>query len=151
MYSMSKLNHGSLFPSVALILVWGVAACSSNPPPEEPVVATEQLALASASECPPATRSDPELESGRKARQTIQQAYPDSLQAQGVGGKISLWLLVLGDGTVGDVTIAEGSGHAGLDAAAMSAGWSLAYHPACREGRAADVWLYQEFVFKPES
>ena len=101
--------------------------------------------------CPPATRSDPELESGRKARGTIRAAYPDSLQDQGVGGKIGLWLLVLNDGTVGDVTLSEGSGHAGLDAAAMSAGWYLEYRPACREGRPADVWLYQELVFKAES
>lgn len=142
MYSMSK--H-----TMAFMLIWVVGACSSNPRPEEPVVAAEALVLASA--CPPATRSDPELESGRKARKTIQDAYPDSLQAQGIGGRIGLWLLVLGDGTVGDVTLAEGSGHAGLDAAAMSAGWYLEYEPACREGRAADVWLYQEFVFKPES
>ncbi len=146
MYSTSKHTL------IALFIAWGAAACYSNPQPEKPVTTTaqsEQLALAST--CPPATRSDPQLESGLQARKTIQQAYPDSLQAQGVGGKIGLWLLVLDDGTVGDVTIAEGSGHAGLDAAAMSAGWYLEYHPACREGRAADVWLYQEFVFKPES
>lgn len=147
----SKSKH-----TLALVLVWGLAGCSSNPPPEdpvtateEPVLATEQLALASM--CPPATRSDPELESGRKARDTIRAAYPDSLQDQGVGGKIGLWLLVLNDGTVGDVTLSEGSGHAGLDAAAMSAGWYLEYRPACREGRPADVWLYQELVFKAES
>jgi TonB family protein len=157
MYSMSKFTRGawtaarrrSALSAVALVLAWSAVACSSNPPPDEPAITADQLAVASV--CPPATRSNPELESGRQARKTIQAAYPDSLQAQGVGGKIGLWLLVLGDGTVGDVTLAEGSGHAGLDAAAMSAGWYLEFAPACREGRAADVWLYQEFVFKPES
>ena len=56
-----------------------------------------------------------------------------------------------GNGTVGDVTLAEGSGHAGLDEAAVSAGRYLEYRPACRDGRAADVWLYQEFVFRPDA
>lgn len=135
--------------TIAALVACSTAACSSNPSPEPQVVGAEQLALSTT--CPPATRSDPELESGVRARATIRDAYPDSLQAQGVGGKVSLWMLVLEDGTVGDVTLAEGSGHRGLDAAAMSAGWYLEYHPACRDGRAADVWLYQEFVFKPES
>ena len=147
MYPKSKYRKSKV--ASVLVLACAAAACSSNPAPEPQVAEAEQLALAST--CPPATRSDPKLESGRKARATIRDAYPDSLQAQGIGGKVGLWMLVLTDGTVGDVTLAEGSGHAGLDAAAMSAGWYLDYEPACRDGRAADVWLYQEFVFKPEN
>lgn len=135
--------------TLALVLACGLSACSSNPPPKHSVTADEQLALAST--CPTGTRSNPEIASGRKARATIRDAYPDSLQKQGVGGKVGLWLLVLADGTVGDVTLEQGSGHRGLDAAAVTAGWYLEYRPACRDGHVADVWLYQEFVFKPES
>lgn len=124
-------------------------ACAPNPPPEGSVSDSPQLALTET--CPAGTRSNPELKSGRAARMTIQSAYPDSLQERGIGGKVSLWLLVLEDGRVGDVSIEASSGHPGLDSAAMSAGWRLEYRPACRSGGTAAVWLNQELVFKPES
>ena len=54
-------------------------------------------------------------------RQRIQESvrYPSSARRRGLAGTVSVEILILANGTIGDVTLLESSTHAALDDAAL--------------------------------
>jgi protein TonB len=80
--------------------------------------------------------------------------YPTELYAQRVQGNVSLRLFIDQDGKVhNDSTrVAESSGHAALDSAALAGAAELRFAPASRRGRAMAVTIIYPVYFRhPEA
>lgn len=56
-------------------------------------------------------------------------------------GRVVLRILVRADGTVGDVDVAESSGHSVLDASAIQASSRWRFQPATRDGEPIEAWV----------
>ena len=66
----------------------------------------------------------------------------------GIGGTVTLWVLVDASGQVEDVRALRSSGQPELDRAAMDAIRRSRYSPARRAGAAVPSWTQQQIVFK---
>lgn len=69
----------------------------------------------------------PRLLNGPEARRRLATAYPDHLRRAGVTGVAWIWVLVLEDGRNASVRLAETSGHAELDSAALNVAGALTF------------------------
>src|SRR5690242_20467860 len=65
--------------------------------------------------------------------------YPAALQQQGVEGTTTLAFHVTRSGSVRQITVAESSGNADLDVAAIYCAQHWRYKPATQEGRPVEV------------
>ncbi len=74
--------------------------------------------------------------------------YPALARRRGWEGDVVLLVEVLADGSAGEVVVAESSGHAMLDEAALDAARAWRYEPARRDGRAIPSTYRQPFVFR---
>ena len=78
--------------------------------------------------------------------------YPVQEWDADVEGIALVRVLVNAEGGVDSVMVAEGSGSAALDSAALRGAWEMEFEPALREGRALRVWARIPVHFaKPES
>lgn len=62
------------------------------------------------------------------------------MRAQALQGRVVLRVLVLADGSVGSVEVAQSSGHDALDRAAAGAAREWRFLPATRDGGPIDAW-----------
>jgi TonB family protein len=69
----------------------------------------------------------PRLLNGPEARRRLATAYPDHLRRAGVTGVAWIWVLVLEDGRNASVRLAETSGNAELDSAALNVAGALTF------------------------
>lgn len=74
-------------------------------------------------------------------------AYPNLSRRLGEQGTVLLEILILADGTVGEIRIKESSGHKRLDETAVKAVKRWRYTPAKRAGIAIDYWYLQPVDF----
>lgn len=66
--------------------------------------------------------------------------YPVELWDEGVEGEIVLRVLVTPEGTVDSVEVAESSGSAALDSAAVRGARDLRFQPGTKRGRMVPMW-----------
>ena len=83
------------------------------------------------------------------ARDIVADEYPDSLQAEGVGGRVQVMLWVTKEGAVDYPQISKSSGLADLDMAALRATRTLHFLPATRSGETVGTWVEFSIEFRP--
>lgn len=74
--------------------------------------------------------------------------YPPALRRAGVEGTVRVRVAVGADGSVGDAEVAESSGHAALDEAAVEAARQWAFLPATEDGKPVASVVYRYVFFK---
>lgn len=84
-----------------------------------------------------------------RARDIVADEYPDSLQAEGIGGRVQVLLWVRPDGGVDHTQIGKTSGMLDLDMAALRATRALRFLPATRAGEAVGTWVEFSIEFRP--
>jgi periplasmic protein TonB len=117
---------------LAVLWVW---ACTPDAPPANAPDGTEQpLGF----EAPVATNPEPPF------------SYPTSLYDQGVEGSVVLRLFVDSTGFVvpESTSIAEGSGYAAFDSAALGGATTLQFAPARRDGTPVSTIFLQPVHFR---
>jgi protein TonB len=67
--------------------------------------------------------------------------YPGVARRRGYEGTVVLSVFVTGEGTVGDIELAESSGYLVLDRSALRAVKEWKFVPATKNGRKVDVWV----------
>lgn len=82
----------------------------------------------------------------RFTRQTSPE-YPPEARQQGLEGTVTLHLELLADGTVGEVKVAQSSGHALLDTAAQETARTWTHTPAMHNGTAVTQWVKLSLTF----
>jgi len=75
--------------------------------------------------------------------------YPESLSAEGVKGTTLVRVLVNETGAVDSVALAESSGHAVLDSAALSGARELRFEPGRKDGKRTALWATIPVIFDP--
>jgi len=83
-------------------------------------------------------------------RQRIQESvrYPSSARRRGLAGTVSVEILILSNGTIGDVTLLESSTHQVLDDAALETIRALPRMPLPRELPARPLRVRVPVVFQ---
>jgi TonB family protein len=76
--------------------------------------------------------------------------YPESLSAEGVKGTALVRVLVNETGAVDSVALAESSGHAVLDSAALAGARELRFEPGRKDGKRTALWATIPVVFDPQ-
>jgi bla regulator protein blaR1 len=138
--------------SVTLALLLIFAACDAVPPQEptadlQSATPAAQAALAENNlsyDTAPVNRYNPDRL--RWIQQTVKEHYPVHLREQGVTGRVVVWAHVTTDGTVGAVRLAESSGNADLDAAALQIIRLFRFdEPAKKDGQPVAAWVKVPF------
>lgn len=109
------------------------------PPPQAAVAAPEENDTLGAPITPPQKDANP--------LNNPAPAYPNLSRRLGEQGTVLLEILILANGSVGEVRIKESSGHKRLDETAMKAVKRWRYTPAKRAGTAIDYWYLQPVDF----
>jgi TonB family protein len=135
-------------------LILFFAAC--NEPATEDVMPEAAAESAPSAETPDAaepeyTESDvpPVLVNRDEVRDLLQRQYPASLKADGVGGRVVLWMRVDEIGTVAEARVQESSGYEALDEAAQFVAAGMQFSPAENKGEPVSVWIAQPIDFRP--
>ena len=118
---------------------------SKPAPPKAPTVETWDVPDWPA----PLPTTFPVLLDRDRAREIVADEYPDSLQAEGVGGRVQVLLWVRPDGGVDHTQIGKTSGMLDLDMAALRATRALRFLPATRAGEAVGTWVEFSIEFRP--
>jgi protein TonB len=74
--------------------------------------------------------------------------YPASARRRGIEGEVLVTVRITADGACADARVAESSGSAALDGAALEAVQGWRYRPATRGGRPVETTQRVRFVFK---
>ena len=83
----------------------------------------------------------PTMSNVTEVRDRLVEVYPAELRDNGIGGTAMVHVFIDAEGTVHDVTMAESSGHAGLDQAALEVAGIIKFAPARNRGEAVPVWV----------
>ena len=107
---------------------------ASKPPPPAPTppssLATQQPAPADSARMKSQASPTPVRELRAAQKKLAQhQYYPPAAIAAGIEGEVRLLITLAADGSVADVDVAAGSGHAILDQAAVRAAWAMGSLP----------------------
>lgn len=99
---------------------------------------------------PPATPDvEPKFDPRGRYNRMTESDYPAQSRRLGEEGKVVLSVLILEDGSVGDVKVLQGSGFDRLDTAAVE--WyrkRARYKPAIKDGKPVAAWMTLPIVFK---
>lgn len=136
------------FVILVLVAAGGLLACETQAPEQE----TEADASRRA-EAPRFIPYDvaPKLENAGEVSTRLQELYPDSLEEEGVGGSVVLWLYVDRRGRVQESVLNESSGHDALDQAASRIAGDMDFSAALNRGDPVDVWVQQRIRFEPDT
>ena len=93
----------------------------------------------------------PVLVNEEEVRQEVLQAYPRGLLAEGLGGRVEIWVRVDTAGGGWSGTVKTSSGHDDLDCAAMQVGDAMEFEPARNQGQPAETWVSKWVEFQPEA
>ena len=128
--------------AVSGVIALTVASCATAAPDRH---VSEMPANPTPVEVPPVLLNEDEV------RQEALRAYPPELLAEGLGGRVEVWVRVdtAGRGWSGDVKTS--SGHDELDCAAMQVGDIMKYEPARNQGQTAEAWVTEWIEFRPEA
>lgn len=89
----------------------------------------------------------PSLTNRQDAIRAVEQNYPKLLKDAGIGGQVTVWILIGTDGTVEKTQVQRSSGHAALDEAAVRAAREFRFTPARNRGELVPVWIAIPIAF----
>ncbi len=92
----------------------------------------------------------PEVRNRGEVAEVLDQEYPALLRAAGIGGTAIVHFFLTENGQVGNVKLAESSGHAPLDQAALRVATTFDFSPAQYEGQPTPVWIQIPLTFVAE-
>ncbi len=93
---------------------------------------------------------EPRLRNADQVRQWIQEAYPESLREQGIGGTANLWFFIDETGTVQRLMVNQSSGYDELDRAALQVASGMEFEPARNGDEAVAVWVALDIRFETQ-
>jgi protein TonB len=117
-------------------------------PPEAEILAGEPEPFVPAAPVAPASEATaPTL----IAESRVEPTYPEMARRRSLDGALVLRILVLADGSVGEVSVLRSSRrNVGFEAAASGAIHKWRYHPAVRDGSPVDAYIYVNVRFSPK-
>jgi TonB family protein len=83
----------------------------------------------------------PEVLNASAVQEALQREYPSLLRDAGIGGVVMAHVFIREDGGVAEARVAEGSGHAALDQAALRVAREFRFSPAQHRGEEVSVWV----------
>ncbi|MDE2973243.1 MAG: M56 family metallopeptidase [Gemmatimonadota bacterium] len=128
------------------LMVPGIARERAEPEPEREPPAEADADLAERPVWTPRD-TDPQYANREEIEAALAREYPPPLRDAGVGGRVVVWLLVDEAGKVRKTRIQAGSGHRGLDEAALRVADVARFSPALHRGRPVPVWIALPIVF----
>jgi len=78
----------------------------------------------------------------------MEEQYPADLRTAGVGGRVTVGVLITEEGVVQDVRVDEASGHVELDRAALAVAGQMCFTPAKDGDKPVAVWLAMPITFQ---
>lgn len=90
----------------------------------------------------------PDVTNRAEVGRALEAEYPPLLRDAGVGGTTLLHFFIDAEGVVGDVRVAEGSGHPALDSAALRAAAVFRFTPAMNRNERVPVWIQLPITFQ---
>ena len=89
----------------------------------------------------------PEIRNRSEIQQALMREYPPSLRDAGIGGRVVVWYYVSETGQVLHTRLSESSGHAELDAAALTVAAVFRFTPAMNRDERVPVWIQLPITF----
>lgn len=89
----------------------------------------------------------PEILNPTEVRALLIAEYPPPLRDAGIGGQVVMWIYLDDRGAIGDMRIAQGSGHESLDAAAFRVAEKIRFSPALNRDERVATWVQFPIVF----
>ena len=93
----------------------------------------------------------PQMLDRERSEQLLEDAYPLSLQRDGVGGTVWLRLWVDDTGSADFANVSRSSGVRGLDRAALAVAPRFTFAPALKGGLRIGTWIEFQVVFEPDA
>ncbi len=90
----------------------------------------------------------PKMLNPEEVDRVLQREYPALLKDAGIGGTTTVHLFIDEEGNVRDQLVKVGSGHAGLDAAALKVVTVARFSPARNRDKPVALWIELEVTFK---
>ncbi len=90
----------------------------------------------------------PEIMNVNEVIRAMEREYPAILRDAGIGGRVLVWFFIDEAGTVRDKRIAQTSGHAGLDDAAIKVADIYRFTPALNRDKKVQVWVQFTITFE---
>ena len=90
----------------------------------------------------------PRLTNQEEVMRALQEAYPQELRDQGIGGSARVWFFIETNGEVLNVVLNESSGVDALDLAALKVAEIIKFSPALNRDRAVAVWISLPITFQ---
>jgi len=119
-----------------------------NPVEDLPPPPTEtSVDIASAPTFTPMTVR-PEIKNRRAVIQAMERGYPPILRDAGIGGQVLVWFFINEQGRVIDNRIANSSGNAQLDDAALRVASIYEFTPALNRDQVVPVWVQIPITFQ---
>lgn len=112
------------------------------PPPDE-----EALDISSAPTFTPFTVR-PALTNEREVQRALEREYPPILRDAGIGGQVQVHFFINEEGVVQRTLIAQTSGHASLDEAALRVANVFQFTPALNLDKVVPVWIAIPITFQ---
>ncbi len=92
----------------------------------------------------------PELTNRDQVARALEQAYPESLREEGVGGKALIWFFIDESGRVEKSLIKQSSGRDALDRAALEVAKVMRFTPALNRDKHVPVWVALPIAFNAQ-
>jgi protein TonB len=94
------------------------------------------------------TKEIPQLLNTAEVQRSLQRNYPAILRDAGVGGRVTLWLLIDENGRVIDTDVRESSGQEAFDSAAARVAGIMRFSPGKNRENNVKVWVSLPVLFK---
>ena len=119
-------------------------------PPRVPVKSPGQTSAEEIGSAPTFTPYTvrPDIKNRREIQEAMIREYPPLLRDAGIGGQVGVWFFIDETGTVGNIRIAESSGHQALDEAALRVAEVLEFTPALNKDDPVPVWISLPITFE---
>ena len=112
------------------------------PPPDE-----EAVDISAAPSFTPYTVR-PDLINQPEVERALEREYPPILRDAGIGGRVTVHFFIDEEGTVQNTLVAETSGHASLDDAALRVATVFRFTPALNLDKVVPVWISLPITFQ---
>ena len=112
------------------------------PPPDE-----EAVDISAAPTFTPFTVR-PDLTNEREVQRALEREYPPILRDAGIGGTVQVHFFINEEGTVQRTLVAQTSGHASLDEAALRVANVFQFTPALNLDKVVPVWIAIPITFQ---
>ena len=124
-------------------------ACAARPSAVGPEAFGNQEGRQSGVEPDSSAKMPPRLLNPEQVNRALTQEYPTALKEAGIGGITMVRLFVDEEGVVRDQVVAESSGHAMLDRAALRVARYAWFTPANVGGEPVALWIEVPITFTP--